>query len=226
MFTMKQSFPTIGVVATVGATIVLGTIAAAPATAALLNFNFSTGNGATGSFTLNTSIEDSDPGDIGLFQNAITDFEYSGLGVSEPLTLQASTGNTGTPAALTGFFIRGLPGGSLPGNPNPLSTFILSLQFSDLNLAEDLSDNPANYSPYSLNGGTDFGSFAGYGGGFELLPGGVYPLSLYGYFFTPVTSVTVASQAPAGVPEPRTVLGLGLLGMWSFKRILSSVQRA
>jgi hypothetical protein len=183
MFTIKQSFPSTGVVATVGATIVLGTIAAAPATAALLNFNFSTGNGATGSFTLNTSIEDSDPGDIGLFQNAITDFEYSGLGVSEPLTLQASTGNTGTPAALTGFFIRGLPGGSLPGNPNPLSTFILSLQFSDLNLAEDLSDNPANYSPYSLNGGTDFGWFAGYGGGVRVIARRCIPTFFVWLFF-------------------------------------------
>jgi hypothetical protein len=219
MFTIKQSFPSTGVVATVGATIVLGTIAAAPATAALLNFNFSTGNGATGSFTLNTSIEDSDPGDIGLFQNAITDFEYSGLGVSEPLTLEASTPN---PGPRTVFFIRGLPGGT-----NPLSTysFYLSLDFSNLNLAEDLSDNPADYSPFSLNGGTDVGIFAGYGGGFELLPGGIYPPS-EGYFFTPVTSVTVASQAPAAVTEPGTVLGLGLLGMWSLKRILSSLQRA
>jgi len=224
MFTTKPSLSTTGVVATVGATIILGTITVAPATAALLNFNFSTGNGATGSFTLNTSIEDSDPGDIGLFQNAITDFEYSGLGVSEPLTLQGSTPN---PGPRTVFFIRGLPGGSLPGNPNPLSTFILSLDFSNLNLAEDLSDNPADYSPYSLNGVTDpeFGTFAGYGGGFELLPGGIYPPSI-GYFFTTVTSVTVASQAPAEVPEPGTVLGLGLLGMWSLKRILSSLQRA
>ena len=220
MFTMKQSFPTIGVVATVGVTIVLGTIAAAPATAALLNFNFSTGNGATGSFTLNTSIEDSGPGSINLFQNAITDFEYSGLGVSEPLTFEASKGN---PGPRTVFFIRGLP-----GSTNPLFDFLfyLSLGFSDLNLAEDLSDNPADYSPFSSqNGSADIGTFAGYGGGFELLPGGISSPSA-GFFFTPVTSVTVASQAPAGVPEPRTVLGLGLLGMWSLKRILSSVQRA
>jgi len=217
MFTIKQSFPSTRVVATVGATIVLGTIAAAPATAALLNFNFSTGNGATGSFTLNTSIEDSDIGGTGVFQNAITDFEYSGLGVSEPLTLE--TWGSGPPQV---FFIRGLP-----EDANPLFSysFYLGLRLSNLNLAEDLSDNPADYSLFSLNGNTDFGSFAGYGGGFELLPGGEYTPN-GSYFFTSVTSVTVASQAPAEVPEPGTVLGLGLLGMWSLKRILSSLQRA
>ena len=214
MYTLKQSMATTGVVATLGATIVLGALlTTTPANAALLDFNFSTRNGATGSFTLNTSSLDTDPSpDFSLFPSAITDFEYSGLGFSAPLDLEASTPN---PGPRTVFFVRGLSGNNL--------LFDFGLEFSDLNLADNLSDNPADYSPFSLD--SYIGTFAGYGGGFELLEGGEYPPSV-GYFFTPITSVTVANQPSAPVPEPGTVLGLGLLGMWSLKRILSSLQRA
>jgi hypothetical protein len=216
MFTIKQALITIKVVVTLGTTIVVATAASTtPTNAALLNFNFSTANGSTRSFTLDTSIQDSPSSGIdqGFYDNAISNFEYSGLAVSEPLDLEASTPN---PGPRTVFFVRGLSENNL--------LFYLTLNFSNLSLSNNLSDNPADYSPFSL--GSDIGSFAGYGGGFELLPGGEELEASLGYFFTPVTSVTVANQAPAGVPEPGTVLGLGLLGMWSLKRILSSLVHA
>lgn len=78
MFTTKQSL-TAGVVTTVGTTLALGIGTTTPASAAQLNFEFSTARQGTGSFTLDTSISDSEPTpNAGLFQNAITNFRYEG----------------------------------------------------------------------------------------------------------------------------------------------------
>lgn len=190
MFTMKQSMATAGVVTTVGATFALGTFGAAPATGAQLDFDFSTTNGKTGSFTLNTSTLDSEPGiDSGIFQNAITNFEYSGVGFSAPLGVRTSTPN---PGPRTSFYVS-----AFEGNTQDV-LFYFNLDFSDLSLVNDLSDDPADYSLSSVNG--SFGAFAGYGGGFE---GSESEQSQYGYLYSPVTSVTV-------VPEPLTIIGSGM----------------
>lgn len=87
MFTTKQSL-TAGVVTTVGTTLALGIGTTAPASAAQLNFDFTTARQGTGSFTLDTSISDSEPSTTaGLFQNAINNFSYEGAKVDTPLDL-------------------------------------------------------------------------------------------------------------------------------------------
>jgi hypothetical protein len=203
---MKQSLTTAGLVATTGATLALGTIGAAPSTAALLNFNFVTDNG-TGSFTLNTSILDIDPTTSttgfysqGLFPSAITNVKYSQLGGNpsgslDLLTLEGS--NNFQPVSIWNFTFGDTP---------------FTFQFQGGRLVNQLSDNPEDYSLLS-----DFGII-------------IFP----NYFRNPndsspdyggSLSVSVVDNA-ASVPEPSMVLGLGLLGMWSLKRILSSLQRA
>jgi hypothetical protein len=195
---MKRSMATIGVVATVGATIVLGTVVnTAPANAALLNFNFLTRNGATGSFTLNTSIQDTNPASgAGLFQNAITNLEYPLFGISDSEPLDLRTFFNGPEVVI---FDTRTQGGSY-----------LSL-YLDYDNPDQLSDDPNDYFISTS------GSFAGYGG-------------LIGTFnstqFSRIIGLTVNREnEPTPVPEPGTVLGLGLLGMWPLKRILSSLKR-
>ena len=71
--------------ATAGAVfIALGTCSTAPATAALVEFNFTTENGGTGTFTLNTDTAPNPetvifrPGLTGItFPNAVSDFSFS-----------------------------------------------------------------------------------------------------------------------------------------------------
>ena len=63
--------------------IALGTFSTDPATAALLEFDFTTENGATGSFTLNTDIPPAnEPANFGIgiglsYPNAVSDFSFS-----------------------------------------------------------------------------------------------------------------------------------------------------
>lgn len=195
-------------ITTAGATLAFGIIGTAPANAALLDFNFSTRNGSTGSFTLNTSIPNSNSD---TYANAVTNFKYSGLESSSPLNLFVVQRNlSDTSGTKTVLQVAGFP------------NFRLDLYFNNLNLVNRLSDNPSDYSPYFATGdnvdGIFAGSqgiagvFAGYGGGFESLPGGEKNI-LGGdldFFYTPVTSVAV-------VPEGDTVLGsfvaLTFLGM-------------
>ena len=62
------------------------------ATPTLLDFEFTTENGATGNFTLDTSITDSDPTiGAGLFEDAITSVEYPFFEISEPGPLDLET---------------------------------------------------------------------------------------------------------------------------------------
>lgn len=206
MSTLKQSITTAGVVASTGATLVLGTIGAAPATAALLDFNFVTDNG-TGSFILDTSIQDIDPTTSttgfysqGLFPGAIRNVEYSQLGgnSSDALDLFTLEGSNNFQAVSIWHFTFG---------DTPFT-----FQFQGGSLVNQLSDNPEDYSLLS-----DFGII-------------IFP----NYFRNPndsspdyggSLSVSVVGNA-APVPEPSMVLGLGLLGMWSLKKILSSLQHA
>lgn len=206
MSTMKQSLTTAGLVATTGATLALGTIGAAPASATLLNFNFVTDNG-TGSFTLDTSILDIDPTtnttgfySQGLFPSAITNVKYSQLGGNSSGSLDLFTleGSADFEAvSIWNFTFEDTP---------------FTFQFQGGNLVNQLSDNPEDYSllpdfgiiifPNYLRNPDD--SSPDYGGSL---------------------SVSVVDD-PTSIPEPSMVLGLGLLGMWSLKRILSSLQHA
>ena len=178
MSNMTQSLA-VGVAATVGATFV-GTFGAAPATAAQLDFTFSTARGGIGNFTLNTSILDSQPiVGSGLFPNAITNFEYSGVRFYPPLDLSTSFADSQTTFRADGF----------NGN-NQL--FNLNLYFSGSSLADKLSDNPADYSTFlSSSDEGSVGFFGGYGGGFEVAQADID---------SRITSVTV-------VPEPSAILG-------------------
>jgi hypothetical protein len=200
MFTIKQSFPSTQVVATVGATIVLGTIAAAPATAALLNFNFVTDNG-TGSFTLNTSILDIEPttSTVGLFPSAISNVEYSQLGGNPSGSLDLFTWE--------GSYIQAVSIWNFTFGDTPFT-----FQFQGGSLVNQLSDNPEDYSLLS-----DFGII--------IFPNYLRNPNDSSPDYGGSLSVSVVDNA-ASVPEPSMVLGLGLLGMWSLKRILSSLQRA
>ena len=187
MFSTKQSL-TGGVVTTVGTTLALGIGTTVPASAAQLNFDFTTARQNTGSFTLETSIPDSEPTtNVGLFQNAITNFEFEGARYDAPIDLSAVYSDF-----QTSFFAVGNNPNGDPFNP----LFNINLFFSG-NIADDLPDNPANYipSPQSFDGRVGF--FGGYGGGFEV--GGIADND------SRITSVSVTA-----VPEPSTTLGFGI----------------
>lgn len=181
MFTTKQSL-TAGVVTTVGTTLALGIGTTAPASAAQLNFDFTTARQNTGSFTLDTSILDSEPTtNVGLFQNAITNFQFEGARFDAPIDLSASYSDS-----QTSFFA------SDPSN----QLFNINLFFSG-NIADDLPDDPANYIPFPQSFDGRVGFFGGYGGGFEV--GGIADND------SRITSVSVTA-----VPEPSTTLGFGI----------------
>lgn len=220
------------VAATTGVAVALGTLGTtSPATAELLEFSFSTESGGAGSFILDTSVPaDFTPFFTSLstpfpfFPGAITNFNFSGLEFSEPIGVEASFGSlTNFEGNLLDILIRDIP------NEGIDLLFLLSLSFEvpgpepgagfEVPGTEPgfLPDDPSAYSSLS------FGSFAGYGGGFEALPGGDPFAAESGFFFSPVTSVAVRENSSESVPEPSSILGIGLLGFLPLKRILSSL---
>jgi hypothetical protein len=136
--------------------IALGTFTTAPATAALLEFNFDTEGGGTGSFTLNTEASPNPetvlfrPGLTGItFPNAVSNFSFS----APYINLSSDTTNWSFAPSVTSD-VFGLPanlgvlsGVNYPsGCTTPTSftcTFNVAVLYSG-NLSE-LSDDPLSY---------------------------------------------------------------------------------
>jgi len=118
------------------------------ATSTLLNFEFTTENGATGNFTLDTSIPDSDSTTgVGLFEDAVTSVEYPFFKISEPGPLDIET-FFNTPEVVI-FSVQSL------GNSDSLGFLDVYLDYENPDI---LSDNPDDYFI------SQTGDFAGYGG--------------------------------------------------------------
>jgi Ca2+-binding RTX toxin-like protein len=120
-------------------------------TSTLLDFEFTTENGATGNFTLDTSITDSDPTiGAGLFEDAVTDVEYPFFEISEPGPLDLET-FFNTPEVVI-FSVQSF------GNSDSLGFLDVYLDYDN---PDRLSDNPDDYFI------SQTGDFAGYGGFIE-----------------------------------------------------------
>ncbi|MDJ0650010.1 MAG: hypothetical protein QNJ60_15055 [Xenococcaceae cyanobacterium MO_188.B19] len=185
-----------GIVSTVGATIVLGTFGASSSSAAFLDFDFTTINGATGSFTLDTSIQDSNGNaDLGFFENAITNIQYPLFGINEPGPLDIET--FFNPPATEEVVIFSVQS---PNNSSSLGFLDIYLDYDDPDI---LSNNPDDYFI------SEAGDFAGYGGLIqEFAPPGR---------FSRIVELSVTKQS---IPEPSFTLGLLALSALGTKKAI------
>ncbi len=124
------------------------------ATSTLLDFEFTTENGATGNFTLDTSITDSDPTiGAGLFEDAVTSVEYPFFEISEPGPLDLETFfNPPATQEVVIFSVQSF------GNSDSLGFLDVYLDYDN---PDQLSGNPDDYFI------SQTGDFAGYGGFIE-----------------------------------------------------------
>jgi hypothetical protein len=204
------------VLAIASTTLSLVTVNLAPAQAAKLNFSFTTQNGSTGSFILDTEITPSPEPALFFLGNgsvaegigyldAVSDFSVSIFGTE----ISRSTGDFVVYPTLTapgGFPIFSsvqTPAGCSVSPTVPCSLNVDVVFSGDPAALPELPSNPEAYSPLGLIG--------------DILPNGDFIVS---------SSVTVIPDEPAAVPESSSALGLlalGLIGMgWSLKRKVST----
>lgn len=190
---------------TIGISMTLGSVAIAPAQAALLDFSFTTESGATGSFTLDTDTPPASEPSFGvgaefegiLYPNAVSDFSLSTptLNISGETTDYEVIPDLALPSPVSGEGV--LSGVVFPSGCSATTDFTCLLTVGVVYDGEipDLSDDPASY-PRVLN------------------------IDIFGSETGEIERDFVTNSQVEVIPEPSS--GLGVLafgiGSWLWKR--------